>query len=196
MLLRGRIMCVPMRYSLEAIAAILICAASLFAQTSSPSSPQSLLLPQPIHVKGQVVEEDGRPIAGVVVMHAILKQELATGSDGRIEFDTVAPSFSLEFPGYTGERLQTRDAADFHVILRKSPRGVTFPVCSSTALASKTPGWNGVFQLPKEEGMEASSERIDVDYYYRAVEVKSGHRKVALEAGAWRGVGRRPPKRR
>ncbi len=172
-----------MRYSLTVIAAVLLSATSLFAQTSSSGPSPSLLLPQPVHVNGQVVGEDGKPIAGAEVLHADSKQEIATDSNGHTEFDTVAPSFVLQRPGYESAWIQTKDASSFHAVMRKLPHGPAFPVCTAANLASKIPGWNGIFQIPKAEGIHASSERADVDYFARAIQVKSRRRNVALEQG-------------
>jgi len=147
------------------------------------------MLSQTVHVKGQVVGEDGKPIAGVLVVHAKLDHEVMTGSDGRVEFETVAPFFLLQHPGFESARLQTIDATDFHVMLHKPPQGPSFRTCGPEDLAAKIPGWGGIFQIPAAKGVKAM--RIDdIDYTERVLRLKSTSRKVVLvqgRGGMWGG---------
>jgi hypothetical protein len=178
-----------MRYPFLATAFVVFGSASPFAQTTDSSLNPSLLLPQSVHVKGQVVDEDGKPIAGVLAVHAKLNHDVVTSNDGRIEFDTAAPAFVLQLPSYESARLQTMEATDFHVMLHKLPQGPSFRVCSAADLAAKIPGWSGIFQIPAVKGVKAT--RIDdVDYTERVFRLKSTSRKVVLvqgRGGMWGG---------
>jgi hypothetical protein len=174
---------VLVRYQRAAFAGIFLFSSFLNAQASN-SNPQSLLLlPQPIHVNGQVVGEDGKPIARVRAVHAKLMHEVVTDNDGRIEFNTSAPSFVLQLPGYESAWLQTKDAVGFHVVLHKLPRGASFTTCTAANLAAKIPGWNGIFQIPAVKGVKALAEKSDVDYLARTVQVRSASRTVSLVQG-------------
>jgi hypothetical protein len=178
-----------MRYPFLVTAFVLFSSASSFAQTTNSSLQPSLLLSQSVHVKGQVVDEDGKPIAGVLAVHAKLNHDVVTSNDGRIEFDTAAPAFVLQHPGYESARLQTIDATDFHVMLHKPPQGPSFRACSAADLAAKIPGWGGIFQIPAFKGVKAT--RIDdVDYTERVLRLKSTSRKIVLvqgRGGMWGG---------
>jgi hypothetical protein len=178
-----------MQSKFVAIAFILFCSASQFAQKPDLAPKPSLLLSQTVHVKGQVVGEDGKSIADVLVVHAKLDHELVTGSDGHVEFETVAPFFLLQRPGFESARVRTIDANDFRVALHKLAQGPSFPVCNAKDLAAKIPGWDGIFQIPAVKGVKA--KRIDdVDYTERVMHLRSTSRKAVLvqgRGGMWGG---------
>ncbi len=148
-------------------------------QRDSPT----LLLPQPQHVEGQVVGEDGKPIAKVRLHHINLPGDLVTDSNGRFSFDTSAPTFVLQRPGFQSVFVRTSDAPGLRILLRKIRRSPSFPVCSDANVSDRAPGWRGVFQIPTTPEAEVSREVLDVDYSSRTIQVKSQSTPLQAEQG-------------
>jgi hypothetical protein len=175
------------RSSILALLMVASIGASGIAQSvkgSQQDSP-SLLLPQSQHVTGQVVGEDGNPIAKVRLYHIDTPGNLVTDSDGRFSFDTSAPTFVLQRPGFQSAFLRTGDASSLLIVLRKIPRSTSFPVCSDANPSGAAPGWSGVFQIPRTQGVKVSREVLDVDYWSRSIQMKS--RSSLLQATQGRG---------
>lgn len=138
-------------------------------QQDSPT----LLLPRAQHVAGQVVGEDGNPIAKVRIYHINTPGDLVTDSNGRFSFDTLAPAFVFQRPGFQSAFVRTSGASTLRIVLRKIPRSASFPVCSDAKPSDTAPGWGGVFQIPRTQGAEVSREVLDVDYWSRTIQMKS-----------------------
>lgn len=167
---------------LSALNAVLASPQEQIDRSRDPSA-QALLMPQPKHVNLLVLGDDGVPLSQVRIEHANLKDDLVTDSNGKVKFNTSAPYFVLGRPGYESIRLATEDAADYRVVLHKLPGGEQFRVCTEVELSALVPGWKGVFQIPKSVSAKASAEKLDVDYYARAVSAKSGRKLIWAEQG-------------
>jgi hypothetical protein len=144
---------------------------------------RALLLPQPKHVRLLTVGEDGTPLAQVQVEHANLKDELATDSNGKVEFNTSAPYFVLSKPGYEGIRLATVDVADYRAVLHKFPEGPQFKVCTGAEMSARAQGWHGVFQVPKSTGAKVTAEVTEADYVARGIWFRSRPKRLYAEQG-------------
>jgi hypothetical protein len=145
----------------------------------------SFLLPQPQHITGQVIAEDGSPIAKVRLAHIDLPGDWVTDSNGQFAFDTSAPIFVVQKPGFQSVFVRTSDASNLQIILRKIQRSTSFPVCSNAGLSDREPGWGGIFQIPKTEDADVSREVLDVDYWSRTIQVNS--RSIPIQAMQGRG---------
>ncbi|MGA2651234.1 MAG: carboxypeptidase-like regulatory domain-containing protein [Terracidiphilus sp.] len=146
-------------------------------------NPPSLLLPEPLHVTGQVVGEDGNPIAKVRLYHINLPGDLVTDSNGQFAFDTSAPAFVVQMPGFQSVFVRTSDASSIRILLRRIPRSPSFPVCSKSDLSDRAPGWRGVLQIPNTQNADVSREALDVDYSLRTIRVKSGSVRIQVAQG-------------
>ena len=131
------------------------------------------LLSQPRHVEGQVVGEDGNPMAKVRLYHLNLTGDIVTGSDGRFALDTSAPAFVFQRPGFESVLVRTNDVSNVLVVLRKIPKSAAFPVCSPANHSDREPGWSGIFQVPRTPAAKVSREVLDVDFWSRTIHVKS-----------------------
>jgi hypothetical protein len=151
----------------------------------SPQNPPALLLPQPQHAEGQVVGEDGNPIAKVRLFHINISDDLITEANGRFSFDTLAPAFVAQRPGFQSVLVRTSDAHNIKIRLRKISGSASFPVCSDAKNSDRAPGWSGVFQIPKTPGAQVSHEVLDVDFWSRAIKLKS--QRSPLQATQGRG---------
>lgn len=169
-----------MRFSIRTFIQLLMVFALVgavgFSQSASGSEQNSppLLLPQPQHVEGQVIGEDGNPIAKVRLFHIKGPADLVTDSNGRFSFDTVAPAFVAQRPGFQSAFIRTNDAQNLQIVLRKIAGLTSFPVCSDASLSDRTPGWGGIFQIPQTPGAKVSREVMDVDYWRRMIQLQSG----------------------
>jgi hypothetical protein len=149
----------------------------------SPQNSPALLLTQPQHVTGQVVGEDGNPAAKVRLYHINVRGDLVTGADGRFAFDTSAPTFVVQRPGFKSVFMRTSDASNLRILLRKIPRSARFPTCADANLSDREPGWRGVFQIPQTPDAKVSREVLDVDYFSRTIQVKSGSMSIQAVQG-------------
>ena len=97
------------------------------AATGQPLT--NLLLPQPVHIEGRVVDEGGNPIAGAGVDHVTTDARKAyeTDAEGRFDLNTVAPSFVIRKAGYRSQWMPTRPLADARIVLEKL--GTNFLIC-------------------------------------------------------------------
>jgi hypothetical protein len=153
---------------------------------------QALLIPQPKHVSLLVTGDDGVPLSQVRIDHANLKNDLVTGPNGKVGFTTSAPYFVLSRPGYESVRLATKDTADYSAVLHKLSGGEQFRVCTDAELTARVPGWNGIFQVPQSKATKSTTEKVDVDYWFRVVSARSGWKRLWAEQGRgpmWGGGG-------
>jgi hypothetical protein len=82
-------------------------------------SYRDLLLPQPRHMIGVVVDSDGTPVAEARIDHAHVGERAPkTDVAGRFELDTDAPSVVIRKPGYHSKLLRTAEATDVRITLK------------------------------------------------------------------------------
>lgn len=144
--------------------------------------PAELELTTPAHVRGQVVGEDGKPIAKVRLYHSKQSQDVVTDSNGQFDLVTSAPSFVAQRPGFQSVLVHTRNPSEFYIVLRKASRP-DYPVCSNADLSNRAPGWGGVFQIPLSRALKTSPEVLDVDYWSRKLKLKSKSSEVQAFQG-------------
>jgi hypothetical protein len=162
-----------------------------FAQTTRQNAIPTLL-PHALRVSGQVVGEDGKPIPNVRFSHLRPFREVVTDSNGEFDLETASPAFVAQQPGFQSTYVKTRELTGLRVVLRKSPRGLLFPVCSNAAMAGRAPGWGGALQVSRAQVIRAGREITDVDYTARSVRVRSAFGKLSVIQGRglmWGGDG-------
>jgi hypothetical protein len=162
--------CILIRFFLLA-GVVCTTALSTSTQGQTKHSP-ALLLPAATHVRGQVVGEDGEPVAKVRLYHINQSGDIVSDSNGRFDFMTSAPSFVAQRPGFQSVLVHTRHSSELHIVLSKSLHP-DFPVCPNADLSDRVSGWRGVFQIPKGDSVEATHEVLDVDYWSRKITVKT-----------------------
>jgi hypothetical protein len=159
--------------------------ANVFSQLAKDpqQTPPTLLLLKPQHVEGQVTGEDGNPIPKVRLFHINSPADLVTDSNGRFSFDTLAPAFVAQKPGFQSVFVRTSSAHNLQILFRKIPGSASFPVCSDLNHSDRAPGWSGVFQIPKTPGAKVSREVLDVDYWLRTIRLKSEPSQIQAAQG-------------
>lgn len=158
---------------------------SLSQTSADRTQNQPLLVPQAVHVRGQIVGDDGNPIPKVRLYHLSAENrsdDVVTDTNGQFAFETTSPSFVAQRPGFESALIQTSDSP-LRLVLHKSPRGPSFPVCSDPKLSDRAPGWRGVFQVPRAQIIGADNEILNVDYLHRTIRVVSKEKVIELEQG-------------
>jgi hypothetical protein len=128
------------------MSAALVATACLSQTVTDQTQTPSLLLPQLMHVRGQVVGETGEPIPKVRLNHLNRSDDIVTDSNGEFDFNTLAPRFVAQRPGFQSALVQTSESARLQLVLHKSPSGPSFPVCSDPKLSGRAPGWGESFK--------------------------------------------------
>ena len=122
---------------------------------------QSFLLPNKAIVSGTVVDENGKPLAGAQIWHALPSSEDSVVSeDGMFHFMTQAPAFVVRKPGYQSVYVDvSKYAQALHIVLKATQE--TLPFCSDPppCLAS-----GERFCFPKIVGVRSGKTAHDIDY--------------------------------
>ena len=147
---------------------------------------QDLLLPQPRHITGVVIDAEAKPIANAHIDHTDdRRQAHQTDSEGRFELDTRAPVVIIRKSGFRSELVRTRDATKARITLEKLNENRLFPTCSNNEQYDGIDGWGASFQFPRVSGIIAGRQGRDADYAERSyyVETTQGPRGIMHGSG-------------
>jgi hypothetical protein len=146
---------------------------------------QELLLPQPRHIVGVVVEPDGRPVAGATIDHTNDRRRVhQTDSDGRFILDTRAPAFVVRKPGFQSDLIRTQDAAEVRVVLHKLTQDRVLPPCVNGGRYEGIKGWDALLRFPRIPGVKASQQGRDIDYGVRVYFIKTNEGRKGIRHGS------------
>ena len=158
----------------------------LIATSTDAQSIRDLLLPQPRHIVGVVVDADGKPVPEVRIDHTNDRGKAhTTDSSGKFELDTKAPVLVFRKPGLQSELFRVQDATEVRITLRAASEKRTFPTCSNSGSYVGIDGWGATFRFAPVQNVKVSQQGQDVDYggrnYY--VETKSGPKGISHGSG-------------
>jgi hypothetical protein len=148
---------------------------------------QNYLLPGGVSIQGVVIDESGKPLAGVYVehLHALpnakkYRPEVFTDLNGTFELETDAPALVLRKPGFEPVFVRVREKAQLRLTLRAESK--RFPECSGREKCSYL-GSFGSFCVPTLKEMTRPSTGQDIDYQIREFRVR-GKPKASMVQGA------------
>jgi hypothetical protein len=150
----------------------------LTALTTATAQPDdALLLAQPRHIAGTVVEDSGDPIAGASIDHSGDHTQIHKSSgDGRFSLDTRAPVLVVRKAGFRSVLIHTESAASVTITLHKASL-VPLPACTDQAHTVGIDGWGARLRFTPIDSVKAGKQGRDVDYGYRTYRLKGGGRK-------------------
>jgi hypothetical protein len=162
-------------------ALLLILAACVHAQKW-----QDLLLPEPRHIVGVVVDQGGQPVAEARIDHSNDRGQVhQTDAQGRFELDTQAPALVIRKAGFQSEYVRTQETTDARVTLRELGKRREFPTCTSSGKYDGIDGWGASFRFPKTAGVHVSEQGHDIDHGARSyyVDTKQGRKGIMHGSG-------------
>jgi hypothetical protein len=142
---------------------------------------ESLLLSDPVHVAGTVVDQDGKPVAGAEIgnAEAATVQGLESGESGSFSFDSKAPYFVLRKEGFRSERVAIQGAPNLRVILYRLSGPAVLHVCADRVPREGLRFFWAAFWFAKTKNVVASKPALDTDYLSR-VYYLNGNRKAGM----------------
>ena len=155
------------------------------------------LMSQDSDISGQVVDEGGRPLAGVSVtgMHHYTTggysgRHVTTGPDGRYQLGSVGRALFFRIPGYQPlTKLRLPGAAVVDASLHKENPGWTLVRCTPGRLeGQKRYGSDYLFRVPS--GVQVEKGETDIDYRKVFVLFPRDHKqRLMIWSGALLGGG-------
>jgi hypothetical protein len=146
---------------------------------------QDLLLPEPRHIVGVVVEPDGRPVAEASVDHSNdYRRVHQTDSDGRFVLDSRAPALVVRKAGFQSELIRTQNVTEVRVVLRKLTQSRVLPACVNGGRYEGIEGWGALLRFPRIPGVKASRQGRDIDYGIRVYYVKTNEGRKGIRHGS------------
>jgi hypothetical protein len=146
---------------------------------------EDLLLPNPRHIEGVVVETDGRPVVGATIDHTNDRRRVhQTDSDGRFILDTRAPALVVRKPGFQSELIRTQDATELRIVLRRRTQGHSLPPCGNGGRYEGIKGWGALLRFPIIPGVKASRQGRDIDYGIRFYYIKTNDGSKGIRHGS------------
>lgn len=162
------------------------------AVSAHAQSYQDLLLPQSRHISGTVVDEDGKPVAGVRLDHLDdQRHEYRTDENGWFELDTRAPAFVLRQDGFRSQLLKTQSTVESRVVLHQASGRSSFPPCSVTGRYVGHDVGGSRFRFLEMRDVKAGPWASDIDYVTRKylARAKSKNRAIQHSSGPLWGLG-------
>jgi hypothetical protein len=135
-------------------------------------------------VKGIVVDQDGKPVAGARVDHTGDNRKLhQTDVAGRFEVNWK-PAFVFRKDGYLSKFIRPQDGEEVRITLEKVAGEKPFPKCSRLGRRFEIEGWMASLKFPMIPGVTATEQSRDVDYAIRYYYVETESGRVGIRHGA------------
>lgn len=145
---------------------------------------QDPALPVPRRVSGQVVDESGAPVAGVLVLYSkkLNTEGPTTDAQGRFSLGTTENALLLWKFGYRSELLLTANAEGRRIVLREvGPQ----PLRDCVGIVAKLESVHGgMLWFPVGEEFKHSPNQSDIDYSRRLYWLRKGGRSKWIRHGA------------